>query len=706
MQRFLNAVTALSMALYVVPPFAPLPAMAEGTTTETTAPADTAVPLVLPEGAFTIDLDGKTVICLPDKITVCPEGEFCVIAKVKAGCEKKATAKIAAQAAAEAAAPGTEVTVPADGNAATTEAPAAGTDAAASTEAVTPEPTPPPAPADQATAEQTAPATSETTIPAPAEAPALAETVAPAETTAPAETAAPAETTVPAPAPADATTADAATAGTTADTTADTTAPAADAGTAPTADSTAPADASATKTIKLRGKTVICLPLDKSVTCPEGSICVRPKSMDRCEIAAKTKLDLLASSAAEDKAAMKAAKAASDAAAKAAEAAGQPLVDAPKPTEEAVKSLDTVIAAPAADAGAEAVPEAPTAAAAATETASSDGKTPSETAPSPDAVVTEEKVTAEDTRSSAQEFAAAPATTADGAKKTGLSDLERAGLVALGALVIGQMLYGNNGGGSEVVSNSGDRVVVKDQSGAYQVYKDDDVLLRQPGANVRTETFTDGSTRTTVMRDDGTSVVTIRDASGRVLRRSAYDARGIETPLIDDTIPEIRVDVTKLPPPATTAGQTAANGKAYAHQFSLRQVRTIPEVKALAPLIKVDNVRFATGSAAIRPDQAQNLADLAKAMRAMIKRNPGKVFLIEGHTDAVGGAPMNLVLSDRRAESVAKALTEYYGVPPENMVVQGYGESELLIDSAGPELANRRVAVRDITVLLRQTKAK
>ena len=67
---------------------------------------------------------------------------------------------------------------------------------------------------------------------------------------------------------------------------------------------------------------------------------------------------------------------------------------------------------------------------------------------------------------------------------------------------------------------------------------------------------------------------------------------------------------------------------------------------------------------------------------------------------------MNLVLSDRRAESVAKALTEYYGVPPENMVVQGYGESELLIDSAGPELANRRVAVRDITVLLRQTKAK
>ena len=117
----------------------------------------------------------------------------------------------------------------------------------------------------------------------------------------------------------------------------------------------------------------------------------------------------------------------------------------------------------------------------------------------------------------------------------------------------------------------------------------------------------------------------------------------------------------------------------------------------------MDNVRFATGSAAIQPAQAQNLADLARVMRQGISRNPAKVYLIEGHTDAVGGAPQNLLLSDRRAESVAKALTEYYGLPPENMVVQGYGEKELLIDSQGYELANRRVAVRDVTYLLRQT---
>ena len=70
---------------------------------------------------------------------------------------------------------------------------------------------------------------------------------------------------------------------------------------------------------------------------------------------------------------------------------------------------------------------------------------------------------------------------------------------------------------SRVVSNSGDRVVVQREDGGLQVLKDDDVLLRQPGSNVRTERFDDGSTRQSVVRDDGSTVVTIRDASLRVL---------------------------------------------------------------------------------------------------------------------------------------------------------------------------------------------
>ena len=74
--------------------------------------------------------------------------------------------------------------------------------------------------------------------------------------------------------------------------------------------------------------------------------------------------------------------------------------------------------------------------------------------------------------------------------------------------------------------------------------------------------------------------------------------------------------------------------------------------------------------------------------------------LIEGHTDATGKAAMNLALSDRRAETVALALAEYFDIPPENMVIQGYGEEELRIDTQANEPRNRRVAVRIITPLL------
>ena len=84
----------------------------------------------------------------------------------------------------------------------------------------------------------------------------------------------------------------------------------------------------------------------------------------------------------------------------------------------------------------------------------------------------------------------------------------------------------------------------------------------------------------------------------------------------------------------------------------------------------------------------------------MIEQNPREVFLIEGHTDAVGPDDDNLSLSDRRAESVAIALTQQFNVPPENLTTQGYGEQYLKIPTQGPERANRRVTVRRITPLL------
>lgn len=390
-------------------------------------------------------------------------------------------------------------------------------------------------------------------------------------------------------------------------------------------------------------------------------------------------------------------------------------VEAPVPDQQAVETLANVLAEPTADAGTTADAPAPVVAAAA-EGQVDLTKAPQADQPAPkDAVVTTETVTAADTRSSSQDFAAAPVEVAPG-KKSGLSDLEKVGLVALGALVIGTMINNNR---QQVVSNTGDRVVVRQDDGTYQVYKDDNSLLMQPGSKVTTTTFRDGSTRTIVAREDGSQISTIRDASGRVLQRVAYDSKGRATVLIDDMVPEKRIDVTTLPKPqpkkttisvegndaAMRAALAAADAEDLGRKFSLRQIRTIREVRDLAPTIDVAPVTFETGSAAIQPTEARKLNSLGRFIKNLIDQNPGEVFLIEGHTDAVGSAASNLALSDRRAESVAKALSEYFDVPPENLVVQGYGESELLIDTQAGERANRRVAVRIITPLLQQTVA-
>ncbi|APX17425.1 hypothetical protein BWR17_17355 [Phaeobacter inhibens] len=349
------------------------------------------------------------------------------------------------------------------------------------------------------------------------------------------------------------------------------------------------------------------------------------------------------------------------------------------------------------------------------------------------AEVVEETVTEDTARSSDEEFETAvntPAAEAEATAETsanaetgsnsaaatadndddGLSKLQKAALLGLGAVAIGQLLKQ----GETVVSNSGDRAVVE-QNGQYRVIKNDDALLRQPGSNVTTYRFKDGSTRTVVVREDGAEVETIRARDGRVLRRTRTLTDGSSVVLFDDTQRADNVVVSELPTAAPRKSAfssdtidadelalvlAAKEAPAVSRRFSLRQIRNIDAVRRLVPEITVQSINFETGSAVIRAAEAEELAALGNALRDMIAQNPQEVFLIEGHTDAVGAAPFNLALSDRRAESVALALTEYFKVPPENMVVQGYGETDLAVVTQRAERANRRAAVRRITPLL------
>ena len=290
--------------------------------------------------------------------------------------------------------------------------------------------------------------------------------------------------------------------------------------------------------------------------------------------------------------------------------------------------------------------------------------------------------------------------------------LEGVGLGALAGLVIGALIDDRQ----QVVEVAPERVIVLDRTtNVYQVWRDEDVLLRSPGTRETIETRRDGSTRTTLELRDGTRITTLRDATGRTVWRERIRA-GRSVVIIDEYRPIAPIDVRVLPRPQVQviriprtidpvfgAELVRAAHTPVDRAFSLGQIRNVWEVRRLVPTLATEPVLFATGSAALGPRQAATLTGVAGVMQEMLRTNPGEVFLVEGHTDAVGSAASNLALSDLRAESVARALVEYFQIPAENLVFQGYGESLLAVPTAGDEARNRRVEIRRVTPLLDPT---
>jgi len=88
-------------------------------------------------------------------------------------------------------------------------------------------------------------------------------------------------------------------------------------------------------------------------------------------------------------------------------------------------------------------------------------------------------------------------------------------------------------------------------------------------------------------------------------------------------------------------------------------------------------------------------------MEKLLKKNPAETFLIEGHTGRrrhAGGEPC---LWTAAPKPVAEALTNAFGIPPENLTTQGYGEEYLKINTSGAQPREPGgVAIRRITSLV------
>ena len=112
--------------------------------------------------------------------------------------------------------------------------------------------------------------------------------------------------------------------------------------------------------------------------------------------------------------------------------------------------------------------------------------------------------------------------------------------------------------------------------------------------------------------------------------------------------------------------------------------------KELEREVSVDlEINFANNSDVVDASYNSELQRVAEFM----SQYAGTLVVIEGHTDSVGRADYNQDLSERRASSVAEALSKRFGIASSRISAVGYGESKPVAsnDTADGRQANRRV---------------
>ena len=144
----------------------------------------------------------------------------------------------------------------------------------------------------------------------------------------------------------------------------------------------------------------------------------------------------------------------------------------------------------------------------------------------------------------------------------------------------------------------------------------------------------------------------------------------------------------------TAAPKAAANrpaGKPRTQSASTERPRSRPAAgKAAGTQRRRADLRvnFELGSAILTEQAREEARVFAQALKTPQLSN--KRFVIEGHTDSIGGREYNLDLSRRRAQAVVEYLTSL-GVDSSRLDVRGYGFDRPLDGRSAASMDNRRV---------------
>lgn len=136
-------------------------------------------------------------------------------------------------------------------------------------------------------------------------------------------------------------------------------------------------------------------------------------------------------------------------------------------------------------------------------------------------------------------------------------------------------------------------------------------------------------------------------------------------------------------------------------RVTVQEFKRRPDLRRAAPSIDIQSINFEFGSAEIGSSQYRKVESIATAINRILRRDRRARVLIEGHTDAVGSAQSNQLLSERRADSLKRVLVRQFGVPARALETVGYGEEFLLVPTQNENWRNRRVTLRRIDSFIR-----
>ena len=165
------------------------------------------------------------------------------------------------------------------------------------------------------------------------------------------------------------------------------------------------------------------------------------------------------------------------------------------------------------------------------------------------------------------------------------------------------------------------------------------------------------------------------------------EEEGIVPPEVVETVTAILEDDLQV----TVDRQSALFGDiARGARDRLDALRCVADLNAI---VASNPILFDTDSAVIKPQSAGALNEIA----AVLGRCDAGPIEIGGHTDSRASDAYNLDLSQRRVESVRRALAAR-GVDAGTLVARGYGESRPIADNATAEgrARNRRVEFRQL----------